>query len=165
MIKSIPVGPRRKGSFPSGHEDFLKARHRLNPALGIPRGDHATLARVVASEGDVADPEKFEFLRPAEKTVFPERLHHVEFKIRPESATRSFECQPRKPTSDLLQTPFTDNRRTGRQAIIGKAAGGLADELNGESKKSVNHRLISPGSSRTKVRRDVSPWTQKAASR
>src|ERR1700676_3611368 len=94
MIKSIPVSPRRKGSFPSGHEDLLKAPDRLNPALGIPRGDHAALARVVASEGDVADLERFEFLRPAEKTVFPERLHHVEFKIRPESATRSFECQP-----------------------------------------------------------------------
>src|SRR5580700_3254322 len=114
MIKSIPVGPRRKGSFPSGHEELLKARHRLNPALGISRGDHAALARVVASEGDVADPERFEFLRSAEKTVFPERLHHVEFKIRPESPTRSFECQTRKPTSDLLQAPFTDNRWTGR---------------------------------------------------
>src|ERR1700680_3080765 len=65
MVKSIPVGPRRKGSFPSGHEGLLKARHRLNPALGIPRGDHAALARVVASEGDVADPKRFEFLRSA----------------------------------------------------------------------------------------------------
>src|ERR1700674_4371878 len=71
MVKSIPVGPRRKGSFPSDHEDLLKARHRLNPALGIPRGNHAALTWVVASEGDVADPERFEFLRPAEKTVLP----------------------------------------------------------------------------------------------
>jgi hypothetical protein len=89
----------------------------------------------VAPEGDVADPERFELLRRAEKTVFPERLRHVEFKIRPESATRSFECQSRKPANDLLQASFTDNRRTGRQAIIGKAGDGVADKLNAESKK------------------------------
>src|SRR6202035_5877537 len=99
-----------------------------NPALGIPRGNHAALAWVLASEGDVADPERFEFLRPAAKAVLPERLHHVEFKIRPESATRSFECQPRKPTSDLLQTPFIAGRRTVRQPIIGELTGGLASQ-------------------------------------
>ena len=121
--------------FPERHKSFLEARRGLYPALGIPRGHHATLAGIVPDERDLADPEEFELTGRPKKPILPKWFNPAEFEVAAESAPRASERQLWKPASDFLQASFTDDRWTGCRPIIRKPIDRIADKLNGESEE------------------------------
>ena len=86
-------------------------------------------------ERNVANLEGPEFLWRSKKAILPKRINLADFEIAAKSATRSFECQTRKPGNDFLKAFFTDNCRSGGDAVIRKAAGRSTDKLDCETEE------------------------------
>ena len=93
------------------------------------------MAWIVAEKSDITDLERPKFVGRAEKTILPEWLGVTEFKVTAKSTTRFFVRQFRKPANDFLKALTANNGRAAGRTVIGKAAGGFADELNRKPEK------------------------------
>src|ERR1700728_3813527 len=89
----------------------------------------------MAEKRYITDPEHSKLVRRTAKTILPKRLSVTEFKVTAKSPTCFFVCQFRKPANDFQEALAANNGRAGRRAVIGKAIGGFADELNRKSEK------------------------------
>ena len=86
-------------------------------------------------ERNVSNLEGPEFVWRSKKAILPKRVNFADFEIAAKSATRSFDCQTRKPANDFLQASFADNCRSVGDAVIRKAAGRLTDKLDCETEE------------------------------
>src|SRR5271157_2388276 len=109
MVEPVCISPGWQPFFPKNHESSLKVWHELCPAFRISRGHYTSLARIVAKEGDIADPKRLKFIRWTKEVIFPKCINSSQLKIGPKSPTHAFQIQFREPSNHLLKARFTDD--------------------------------------------------------